>query len=280
MPAKIQEPGSPRNWLGAGRGSRGVGGEGRSTTRHAFAGPRGWAPSGRATSAAAERERVERPLPPPHPATHDWSPAVVGITDNLTAMNPVVELRAASKRFGQVEALQGVISRSARRAGAMLAPTGRKDHVNQSDARPAAPDRREARLFGFDPRTSAREAAAASCSRSRARRRADGQELVNLFRSYYRRRCRPPRRSRGPGSTQGGARAGTLSGGEASGFTSRSPSAAIPKRSFSTSRPSAWTWRAAARRSTASARSPPPARRSCSPPTISRRRTSWRGVLS
>src|SRR5215467_6946412 len=64
------------------------GGRGAGTTRRACAAPLAWAPSGRSTSAAAWRERVPAPLPPPHPVASSPHPTRPDPFDALFACAP------------------------------------------------------------------------------------------------------------------------------------------------------------------------------------------------
>src|SRR5881396_3337226 len=123
-------------------------------------------------------------------------------------MTPVVELRAARKRFGQVEALKGVdLAIGPGELVALLGPNGAGKTTSISLMLGLRrPTGGEARLFGFDP------------TDQRARSRwgvLTVRELVDLFRSYY--------PSPLPAATaiaragldaKAGVRAGTLSGGE------------------------------------------------------------------
>ena len=133
-------------------------------------------------------------------------------------MTPVVELRAARKRFGQVEALKGVdLAIGTGELVAMLGPNGAGKTTSVSLMLGLRrPTGGEARLFGFDP---ADQRARSRCGVMLQESGTTGvltvRELVNLFRSYY--------PSPLPAATaiaragldaKAGARAGTLSGGE------------------------------------------------------------------
>ncbi len=133
-------------------------------------------------------------------------------------MTPVVELRAARKRFGQVEALKGVdLAIGAGELVAMLGPNGAGKTTSISLMLGLRrPTGGEARLFGFDP---ADQRARSRCGVMLQESGTTGvltvRELVDLFRSYY--------PSPLPAATaiaragldaKAGARAATLSGGE------------------------------------------------------------------
>ena len=133
-------------------------------------------------------------------------------------MNPVVELRAASKRFGQVEALHGVdLAIGPGELVAMLGPNGAGKTTSISLMLGLRrPTGGEARLFGFDP---ADQRARSRCGVMLQESGTTGvltvRELVNLFRSYY-----PSPLPTATAIARAGldakadARAGTLSGGE------------------------------------------------------------------
>ena len=133
-------------------------------------------------------------------------------------MTPVVELRAARKRFGQVEALKGVdLAIGTGELVAMLGPNGAGKTTSISLMLGLRrPTGGEARLFGFDP---ADQRARSRCGVMLQESGTIGvltvRELVDLFRSYY--------PSPLPAATaiaragldaKAGARAATLSGGE------------------------------------------------------------------
>ncbi len=133
-------------------------------------------------------------------------------------MTPVVELRAARKRFGQVEALKGVdLAIGTGELVAMLGPNGAGKTTSISLMLGLRrPTGGEARLFGFDP---ADQRARSRCGVMLQESGTTGvltvRELVDLFRSYY--------PSPLPAATaiaragldaKAGARAATLSGGE------------------------------------------------------------------
>src|SRR5712664_4034585 len=123
-------------------------------------------------------------------------------------MTPVVELRAARKRFGQVEALKGVdLAIGTGELVAMLGPNGAGKTTSISLMLGLRrPTGGEARLFGFDP---ADQRARSRCGVMLQESGTTGvltvRELVDLFRSYY--------PSPLPAATAI-ARAATLSGGE------------------------------------------------------------------
>src|SRR2546426_4718720 len=133
-------------------------------------------------------------------------------------MSPVVELRAARKRFGQVEALKGVdLAIGSGELVAMLGPNGAgKTTAISLMLGLRRPTGGEALLFGCDP---ADQRARSRCGVMLQESGTTGvltvRELVDLFRSYY--------PSPLPAATaiaragldaKAGARAGTLSGGE------------------------------------------------------------------
>ena len=133
-------------------------------------------------------------------------------------MTPVVELRAARKRFGQVEALKGVdLAIGTGELVAMLGPNGAGKTTSISLMLGLRrPTGGEARLFGVDP---ADQRARSRCGVMLQESGTTGvltvRELVDLFRSYY--------PSPLPAATaiaragldaKAGARAATLSGGE------------------------------------------------------------------
>ena len=133
-------------------------------------------------------------------------------------MTPVVELRAARKRFGQVEALRGVdLAIGTGELVALLGPNGAGKTTSISLMLGLRrPTGGEARLFGVDP---ADQRARSRCGVMLQESGTTGvltvRELVDLFRSYY--------PSPLPAATaiaragldaKAGARAGTLSGGE------------------------------------------------------------------
>jgi ABC-2 type transport system ATP-binding protein len=133
-------------------------------------------------------------------------------------MSPVVELRAARKRFGEVEALKGVDL--AIRAGelvAMLGPNGAGKTTSISLMLGLRrPTSGQARLFGLEPADRrARSRCGVMLQESGTTAVLTVRELVALFRAYY--------PSPLPTATaialagldaKAGARAGTLSGGE------------------------------------------------------------------
>jgi ABC-2 type transport system ATP-binding protein len=133
-------------------------------------------------------------------------------------MNPVVELRAARKRFGEVEALKGVDL--AIRAGelvAMLGPNGAGKTTSISLMLGLRrPTSGQARLFGLEPADRrARSRCGVMLQESGTTAVLTVRELVALFRAYY-----PSPLPTATAITlagldaKAGARAGTLSGGE------------------------------------------------------------------
>src|SRR5881628_702551 len=133
-------------------------------------------------------------------------------------MTPVVELRAARKRFGQVEALRGVdLAIGTGELVALLGPNGAGKTTSISLMLGLRrPTGGEARLFGFDP---ADQRARSRCGGMLQESGTTGvltvRELVDLFRSYY-----PSPMPTATAIARAGldakadARAGTLSGGE------------------------------------------------------------------
>jgi ABC-2 type transport system ATP-binding protein len=133
-------------------------------------------------------------------------------------MTPVVELRAARKRFGQVEALKGVdLAIGTGELVALLGPNGAGKTTSISLMLGLRrPTGGEARLFGFDPTDQrARSRCGVMLQESGTTGVLTVRELVDLFRSYY--------PSPLPAATaiaraglddKAGVRAGTLSGGE------------------------------------------------------------------
>src|SRR5437867_10141414 len=133
-------------------------------------------------------------------------------------MSPVVELRAARKRFGQVEALKGVdLAIGTGELVAMLGPNGAGKTTSISLMLGLRrPTGGEARLFGFDP---ADQRARSRCGVMLQESGTTGvltvRELVDLFRSYYPSPLPAATAiARAGRDAKAGARAGTLSGGE------------------------------------------------------------------
>src|SRR5437879_10467776 len=134
------------------------------------------------------------------------------------AVTPVVELRAARKRFGQVEALKGVdLAIGPGELVALLGPNGAGKTTSISLMLGLRrPTGGEARLFGLDPTDRrARSRCGVMLQESGTTGVLTVRELVDLFRSYY--------PSPLPAATaiaraglgaKAGVRAGTLSGGE------------------------------------------------------------------
>src|SRR5947209_18977823 len=133
-------------------------------------------------------------------------------------MSPVVELRAARKRFGQVEALKGVdLAIGTAELVAMLGPNGAGKTTSISLMLGLRrPTGGEARLFGFDP---ADQRARSRCGVMLQESGTTGvltvREIVDLFRAYYPSPLPTVRAIALAGlEPKAGARIGTLSGGE------------------------------------------------------------------
>jgi len=133
-------------------------------------------------------------------------------------MTQVVELRAARKRFGQVEALKGVdLAIGSGELVAMLGPNGAgKTTAISLMLGLRRPTGGEALLFGCDP---ADQRARSRCGVMLQESGTTGvltvRELVNLFRSYYPSPLPTATAIARAGlDARAGARAGTLSGGE------------------------------------------------------------------
>src|SRR5881296_1990428 len=133
-------------------------------------------------------------------------------------MTPVVELCAARKRLGQVEALQGVdLAIGAGDMVALLGPNGAGKTTSIALMLGLRrPTGGEARLFGFDP---ADQRARSRCGVMLQESGTTGvltvRELVDLFRAYYPSPLPTERAIALAGlEPKAGARAWTLSGGE------------------------------------------------------------------
>jgi ABC-2 type transport system ATP-binding protein len=133
-------------------------------------------------------------------------------------MTPVVELRAARKRFGQVEALRGVdLTIRPGELVAMLGPNGAGKTTSISLMlglrRPTAG---QARLFGLDPADRrARSRCGVMLQESGTTGVLTVREIVDLFRAYYPSPLLAGRAIALAGlDAKANARAGTLSGGE------------------------------------------------------------------
>ena len=164
----------------------------------------------------------------------------------------------------------------------MLGPERRgQDHVHQPDAGPAPADGRPGAALrpaaDRSPRPQPRGRDAAGVGHHR---RAHGARADRALRHLLSGSAahRPGHRHGRPRGQGGRARRRRSRAASASVSTSPWPSAATPTSSSSTSPPSGWTSRPAAPSSRASRRSPPRARPSCSPPTISVKPRSWPGA--
>jgi ABC-2 type transport system ATP-binding protein len=140
------------------------------------------------------------------------------VADNLGAMASVVELRAARKRFGEVEAVKGVdLVIGTGELVALLGPNGAGKTTSISLMlglrRPTAG---EARLFGLDPEDRrARSRCGVMLQESGTTGVLTVREIVDLFRSYYPSPLSTARAIALAGlDAKAGARIGTLSGGE------------------------------------------------------------------
>src|SRR5713226_10489784 len=103
-------------------------------------------------------------------------------------MTPVVELRAARKRFGQVEALKGVdLAIGTGELVAMLGPNGAGKTTSISLMLGLRkPTGGRVRLFGLDPADlRARSRCGVMLQESGVPQMLSVHEIVDLFRSYY-----------------------------------------------------------------------------------------------
>ena len=133
-------------------------------------------------------------------------------------MTAVVELRAAHKRFGEVEAVKGVdLAIAPGELVAILGPNGAGKTTSISLMLGLRrPSSGEARLFGLDPTDRrARSRCGVMLQESGTTGVLTVRELVDLFRAYYTRPLATARAIALAGlEAKAGARAGTLSGGE------------------------------------------------------------------
>lgn len=133
-------------------------------------------------------------------------------------MTAVVELRAAHKRFGEVEAVNGVdLTIAPGELVAILGPNGAGKTTSISLMLGLRrPSSGEARLFGLEPTDRrARSRCGVMLQESGTTGVLTVQELVDLFRAYYPRPLASARAIALAGlGAKAGARAGTLSGGE------------------------------------------------------------------
>ena len=133
-------------------------------------------------------------------------------------MTPVVELRAARKRFGQVEALKGVdLAIGPGELVALLGPNGAGKTTSISLMLGLRrPTGGEARLFGLDPTDRrARSRCGVMLQESGTTGVLTVREIVNLFRAYYPASLPADRAiALGGLGARANARIGTLSGGE------------------------------------------------------------------
>ena len=133
-------------------------------------------------------------------------------------MTPVVELRAARKRFGQVEALKGVdLAIGPGELVALLGPNGAGKTTSISLMLGLRrPTGGEARLFGLDPTDRrARSRCGVMLQESGTTGVLTVREIVNLFRAYYPASLPADRAiALGGLDARANARIGTLSGGE------------------------------------------------------------------
>ena len=133
-------------------------------------------------------------------------------------MTPVVELRAARKRFGQVEALKGVdLTIGAGELVALLGPNGAGKTTSISLMLGLRrPTGGEARLFGLDPTDRrARSRCGVMLQESGTTGVLTVREIVNLFRAYYPSSLPAERAIALAGlDAKANARIATLSGGE------------------------------------------------------------------
>jgi len=140
------------------------------------------------------------------------------VVDNRGAMMPVVELRGARKRFGEVEALKGVdLTIGPGELVALLGPNGAGKTTSIALMlglrRPTAG---QARLFGLDPNDRrARSRCGVMLQESGTTGVLTVSEIVDVFRAYYPSPLPTARAIALAGlDAKADARIGTLSGGE------------------------------------------------------------------
>ncbi len=140
------------------------------------------------------------------------------LVDNRGAMTPVVELRGARKRFGEVEALKGVdLTIGSGELVALLGPNGAGKTTSIALMLGLRqPTAGHARLFGLDPNDRrARSRCGVMLQESGTTGVLTVREIVNLFRAYYPSPLPTVRAIALAGlEPKAGARIGTLSGGE------------------------------------------------------------------
>jgi ABC-2 type transport system ATP-binding protein len=140
------------------------------------------------------------------------------LVDNRGAMTPVVELRGARKRFGEVEALQGVdLTISSGELVALLGPNGAGKTTSIALMLGLRqPTAGHARLFELDPNDRrARSRCGVMLQESGTTGVLTVTEIVNLFRAYYPSPLPTARAIALAGlEPRARARIGTLSGGE------------------------------------------------------------------
>ena len=96
LPARLKLVGARRGWRGAAAGAAGV----ETTTRHAFAGPRRWAPSRCATSVVASRERVPSTPTAPAAAPRHPPPGVSALSELSSVRAEFSAVRPARREDG------------------------------------------------------------------------------------------------------------------------------------------------------------------------------------
>jgi len=140
------------------------------------------------------------------------------LIDNRGAMTPVVELRGARKRFGEVEALKGVdLTIGSGELVALLGPNGAGKTTSIALMLGLRqPTAGHARLFGLDPNDRrARSRCGVMLQESGTTGVLTVREIVELFRAYYPAPLPAARAIALAGlEPKAGARIGTLSGGE------------------------------------------------------------------
>jgi ABC-type multidrug transport system ATPase subunit len=167
------------------------------------------APFGREYELSSVPAKIQEPGPP-----RNWIASAI----LWGAVTPVVELRAARKRFGQVEALKGVdLAIGPGELVALLGPNGAGKTTSISLMLGLRhPTGGEARLFGLDPTDRrARSRCGVMLQESGTTGVLTVREIVNLFRAYYPASLPADRAIALAGlDARANARIGTLSGGE------------------------------------------------------------------